>query len=80
MYIHYTDINECLVDDGGCEFSCTNLEGISNTTGLGYQCGCDYGYQLAPNNHDCNGMYVYEHAHANVNHHNGTYIMHFRHS
>ena len=50
------DINECLVDNGGCEFSCINLEGINNTTGLGYQCGCDDGYQLAPNNHDCNGM------------------------
>ena len=55
----YVDINECLVDNGGCEFSCTNLEGINNTTGLGYQCGCDYGYRLAPNNHKCNGMYVY---------------------
>ena len=55
---NYVDINECLVDNGGCEFSCTNLEGINNTTGLGYQCGCDFGYQLAPNNHDCNGMYV----------------------
>ena len=52
------DINECLVDNGGCEFSCTNLEGISNTTDLGYQCGCDFGYQLDPNNHDCNGTYV----------------------
>ena len=54
----HVDIDECLVDNGGCEFSCTNLEGINNTTGLGYQCGCDYGYQLAPNNHDCNGMYL----------------------
>ena len=54
----YVDIDECLVDNGGCEFSCTNLEGINSTTGLGYQCRCDYGYQLAPNNHNCNGMYV----------------------
>ena len=59
MLIYYTDINECLIDKGGCEFSCTNLEGINSTTGLGYQCGCDNGYQLAPNNHDCNGTYVY---------------------
>ena len=51
----YVDINECLVDNGGCEHSCTNLEGINNATGLGYQCGCKYGYQLAPNNYDCNG-------------------------
>ena len=55
----YVDINECLVDNGGCEFSCTNLEGINNTTGLGYQCECDNGYQLAPNNHDCEGMCIY---------------------
>ena len=58
-HIHYIDINECLVDNGGCEFSCTNLEGINNTTGLGYQCGCDDGYQLAPDNHNCSGTYVH---------------------
>ena len=52
----YLDINECLMDNGGCEHSCTNLEGINNATGLGYQCGCQYGYQLAPNNDDCNGI------------------------
>ena len=58
MLIYYTDINECLIDKGGCEFSCTNLEGINSTTGLGYQCGCDDGYQVAASNHDCNGMCV----------------------
>ena len=57
MLMFYTDINECLISNGGCEFFCTNLEGINNRTGLGYQCGCDDGYQLAPNNHDCIGMY-----------------------
>ena len=70
MYVHYTDINECLVNNGGCEFSCTNLEGITNTTGLGYQCGCDSGYQLTPNNHNCTGMCMYHslclHLHAHV--------------
>ena len=58
MLIYYTDINECLIDNGGCEHNCINIEGINNRTGLGYQCGCDNGYQLAPNNHDCNGMCV----------------------
>ena len=58
VYNYYVDIDQCLVNNGGCEFSCANLEGINNATGLGYQCGCDYGYQLAPNNHNCNGMYV----------------------
>ena len=57
MLIYYTDINECLTDNGGCEHNCINLEGINSTTGLGYQCGCDNGYQLAPNYHNCNGMY-----------------------
>ena len=51
--MYYTDINECLISNGGYEFSCTNLEGINNRTGLGYQCGCDKGYQLAPNNCNC---------------------------
>ena len=58
---YYADINECLISNGGCEFSCTNLEGINNRTGLGYQCGCNDGYQLAPNNHDCIGMeYIHD--------------------
>ena len=51
----YVDIDECLVNNGGCESICTNLEGINNTTGLGYQCRCEYGYHLAPDNHDCYG-------------------------
>ena len=76
MKLYFVDINECLVDNGGCEFSCTNLvgigglpdisgsgsitnsESITNETNLGYQCGCDTGYQLAPNNHNCNGNYT----------------------
>ena len=58
VYNYYVDIDQCLVNNGGCESICTNLEGISNTTGLGYQCGCDYGYQLAPDNHNCSGMCV----------------------
>jgi len=57
IHNYYVDIDECLVNNGGCESTCTNLEGVNNTTGLGYQCGCDYGYQIAPDNHNCNGMY-----------------------
>lgn len=30
----------------------------TSQTNLGYQCGCDAGYHLAPNNHDCIGMYI----------------------
>ena len=67
LIVAYVDINECLVDNDGCEHYCTNLQGINNTTGLGYQCECYHGYQLAPNNHDCNGTYVpfiYIHTYA----------------
>ena len=83
MYDHhnnYIDIDECAINNGGCEFSCTNLEGIggltvgngsgstmdSAVTNLGYQCGCDTGYQLAPNNHDCVGMNIFPNSHACV--------------
>ena len=62
----YIDINECLIENGGCEFSCTNLEGINSTTGVGYQCGCDYGYQLASNNHDCDGAYIYAYTYVRM--------------
>ena len=55
----FVDIDECLVSNGGCEFNCTNLEGINIATGLGYQCGCQAGYQLATNNHTCIGMYIH---------------------
>ena len=58
VIVCYIDINGCLAGNGGCEQNCTNLEGISSTTGLGYQCGCDDGYQLSPNNHDCSGTCV----------------------
>lgn len=32
-----TDINECLLDNHGCQFNCTNLPGT-------YRCECNYGY------------------------------------
>ena len=74
----FVDIDECATNNGGCAFSCTNLEGIGGltdmigsglttdnaSTNLGYQCGCDTGYQLAPNNHDCAGMNIAINSHA----------------
>ena len=72
--MYYTDINECLISNGGCEFSCTNLEGINNRTGLGYQCGCDDGYQIAPNNLHCIGMYVPVNSYIRIT--NGFYNIH----
>ncbi|XP_033642026.1 mannan-binding lectin serine protease 1-like [Asterias rubens] len=45
---HYqaTDVNECLVNNGGCEQVCHNFES-------GYYCSCRLYYQLQPDNHHC---------------------------
>jgi len=45
---------------GGLGSGDSNLDpGSANSISeLGYQCECDTGYQLAPNNHDCIGMYI----------------------
>ncbi|XP_071805389.1 mannan-binding lectin serine protease 1-like [Asterias amurensis] len=45
---HYQarDINECLVNNGGCEQVCHNF--VS-----GYYCSCRLYYQLQPDNHHC---------------------------
>ena len=44
----WTDINECMADEGGCEHNCTNLIGS-------YFCGCLEGYELDIDGHMCNG-------------------------
>ena len=41
------DINECNVNNGGCEHSCTNTVGS-------YTCSCNTGYQLSLGQH-CSG-------------------------
>ena len=41
-------MNECLVDNGGCDHTCTNVNGT-------YECSCDAGYVLADNEEDCEG-------------------------
>lgn len=40
------DVNECLVNNGGCEDTCINTQGS-------YQCGCPTGFRLAANRRDC---------------------------
>ena len=42
------DIDECLTDNGGCETLCVNTAGS-------FQCSCDAGYILAPDNFTCDG-------------------------
>ena len=43
-----TDINECLVNNGGCGHNCRNTIGS-------YNCYCNTGYQLHSDKHKCIG-------------------------
>ena len=44
------DINECNVNNGGCEHTCTNTVGS-------YNCSCNTGYQLSLGQH-CSGNLI----------------------
>lgn len=44
----YADIDQCVIDNGGCEHSCTNLV-------PGYECECYVGYTLSTNGYSCIG-------------------------
>ena len=43
---HFTDINECLTDNGGCDHICINIHGSFN-------CLCNTSYILAVDNKTC---------------------------
>ena len=43
------DIDECETKNGGCTQSCNNTAGS-------YYCSCLIGYELANDNHTCDGM------------------------
>ena len=45
----YTDIDECEVDNGGCEEMCVNTPGS-------YHCLCPRGFILQDDNHTCEGI------------------------
>ena len=45
---HAGDVNECLVNNGGCQQICTNTDGS-------FMCSCNTGYVLAGNGLGCNG-------------------------
>ena len=55
MSLHFLalDINECDSENGGCEQVCTNSVGS-------FQCSCNYGFFLEPNNFNCSGMFYYD--------------------
>ena len=46
----YTDIDECLDNNGGCNHSCTNADGS-------FECSCDAGYFLSGDQRTCLGLY-----------------------
>ena len=50
VYFNYIDINECAVNDGGCEHDCTNHDGS-------YYCDCSPGYSLGEDKHSCLGIH-----------------------
>ena len=41
-----TDVDECLTNNGGCEYNCTNTDGSFN-------CSCDAGYELDSDGFNC---------------------------
>ena len=43
------DINECLMNNGGCSQNCTNTNGS-------FMCSCLTGYSLSIDNATCRGM------------------------
>ena len=45
------DIDECVESNGGCQHICKNIVGS-------YQCLCDSGYALGPNEHSCEGNVI----------------------
>ena len=45
------DVDECLVDNGGCEGVCVNKQGS-------YQCFCSAGFRLASNGKKCIGKTI----------------------
>ncbi len=53
--IFLLDVNECIIDNGGCEQSCTNSEGNFN-------CSCNSGYELDSNGFNCSGNYAEKHT------------------
>ena len=48
FFLHFTDINECATNNGGCSHMCENTYGD-------YKCVCNDGYVLHSDLHTCLG-------------------------
>ncbi len=48
----YSDIDECTMNNGGCEQNCNNTEGSFN-------CFCDSGYIVDSNGFNCSGEFIF---------------------
>ena len=47
----FTDVDECSVDNGGCNETCNNSIGS-------FSCGCNFtGYEVVENSQPCESMY-----------------------
>ena len=46
MIFSYQDVNECLTNNGGCQYQCKNTDGS-------YVCECPEGYHLNNNSRTC---------------------------
>lgn len=46
LLFSFADVNECLVNNGGCDVLCKNTEGS-------LYCGCKFGYVLSKNGFAC---------------------------
>ena len=49
--IVYLDVDECSVNNGGCNQTCFNNQGS-------FTCGCNDGYQLMGDNKSCYGINI----------------------
>ena len=50
-YVYFSDINECMENNGGCEQICNNSQG-------NVSCSCGEGYVLSENQLTCTGVFI----------------------
>ena len=51
VFLNYPDINECTVNNGGCQQNCFNFQGS-------FACWCNAGYSRDANGRTCSGELI----------------------